>query len=171
MVVGSVSVKAVLDELNEIKPNTLNEALALKYLSKFDMQLWQELLSWHNNVDDYYDHLFSVDAEGKATSKLPYTDAADTLLVPYEYAQLYVDYLIMQIDLINNDTQRYNNSAINFNASLMSFASYINREYMPVCGLRVGIGSAMGSDNRAIVEKGRIIDRQFKELESILAEI
>ena len=121
---GEVTIQDILDEVQEIKPNTLSEALAIKYLSRLDLQLWEELLSWHDGIDDYYTHMFDVDAEGNETSKLPYSAKTNTLLVPYEYAALYVDYLVMKIDLINNDLQRYNNSAINFSAMLDSFASY-----------------------------------------------
>ena len=34
---GEVTIKDILDEVQEIKPNTLSEALAIKYLSRLDL--------------------------------------------------------------------------------------------------------------------------------------
>ena len=168
---GEVTIKDILDEVQEIKPNTLSEALAIKYLSRLDLQLWEELLSWHDGIDDFYTHMFDVDAEGNETSKLPYSAKTNTLLVPYEYAALYVDYLVMKIDLINNDLQRYNNSAINFSAMLDSFASFINRNYMPSKAYRVGINSASNLTYRQMLKKVMQNDREMSEIEALLGGI
>ena len=168
---GDVTIKDILEEVQEIKPNTLSEALAIKFLSRLDMQLWEELLSWHEGTETFYEHMYSVDAQGAEVSKLPYTAKTDSLLVPYEYAALYVDYLVMKIDLINNDLQRYNNSAINFDAMLNSFAAYVNRNYMPSKALRVGVYNSGKMAYIQMLKKIMQNESEMSELETLLGEI
>lgn len=63
-----------------------------------------------------------------------YTEATDgdtVLLAPYPYDDVYVKYLAAQIDIVNQEMQKYQNDMILFNAAYDTMTSWWNRNYMP----------------------------------------
>ena len=54
------------------------------------------------------------------------------LLVPEPYSMLYLYYLTAQIDFLNGELARYNNSMVMYNTALSTYADYVNRTRMPL---------------------------------------
>ena len=57
------------------------------------------------------------------------TDRDTELLVPDTYADLYVQYLMSQVDYYNAEFDRYQNTSMMFNTSYQNFANYWMREH------------------------------------------
>ena len=112
---------------DQIRPNELDAAVKLRWLSTLDGQIHTELLS---ACADRPEPFLGYDGE----TELRTTE----LLVPYPYDELYLHYLIMRIDLAHGELDRYNNEAAQFNRLWQSCAAAYNRNHRPlgVTGLR-----------------------------------
>jgi hypothetical protein len=53
------------------------------------------------------------------------------MIAPNPYDRLYLYYLMMQVDLHNQELDKYNNSVRLFNEAFSNFAAFWNRAYMP----------------------------------------
>ena len=71
-----------------------------------------------------------------------YQDGGDTaqLLVPDPYSHLYVTFLSYNIDLLNGEYERYNNTAAVYNTELQDFISYWKREHLPLQKAKIRMG-------------------------------
>ncbi len=104
------------------RPNELEPALKLHWLSQLDGQIWQDVLQAH---------------EGGPAGEFPgydgSTDITTTrLLVPAPADELYLRYLEMRIDLEQGELTQYNNSARLFQAALHTWASRHTRTHRPL---------------------------------------
>ena len=64
-------------------------------------------------------------------------DTAGTteLLVPYPYSDVYIWYIIRNIDLYNNEIARYNNSNAMYNNAYLTYSDYYTRSHGPRQGI------------------------------------
>lgn len=60
------------------------------------------------------------------------TPGDTVLIVPDPYSELYVHYLMAQIDYHNAEMARYTNSMSMFGASLSEFSNWYNRTHLPI---------------------------------------
>ncbi len=81
-----------------------------------------------------YDEVFAGTNGDYEKRSLPYTPADDDALlcVPEPYADVYVKYLFAQIDFVNGEFARYNNSMVMFNVAYAAFAHSVTRGFMPM---------------------------------------
>lgn len=108
-------------QADELRPNQLDQALKLRWLSTLDGQIHEELLR------------ACADAPGPFDGYGPDTELQGTrLLVPYPYDELYLRYLVMRIDLEHGEVDRYNNDAAAFNRLWQSFAAGYCRRHIPL---------------------------------------
>lgn len=94
----------------QMRPNLRPQTEKIKWLSDLDSKIKQEVIDMREGSKDI---VFT-----------PYdssTPMTTNLLVPAPYDELYVDYIVMKLDLANNETARYQNSSIRFNTSLNNF--------------------------------------------------
>ena len=51
--------------------------------------------------------------------------------MPEPYADVYIKYLFAQIDFVNAEFARYNNSAAMYNTALSAYANFYRRTHLP----------------------------------------
>lgn len=100
------------------KPNTLSKSEKIRLLSYLDGKIKLEIIDTHEG--------------GKAFQ--PYTEDTPMnteLLVPFPWDDLYIKYLICEIDLHAGDIERYNNGVAVYNEAYEAFTAWYNRTHMP----------------------------------------
>ena len=116
-----MTIKQAQDKLTALKPHAYSAAEVVDWLSKIEGRVYAEIIQTHENPDE-------ITFAGYTTA------TADTtvLIAPAPYDELYLYYLMTQVDLHNLEYDKYNNSAALFNAAYDAFARFWNREVMPV---------------------------------------
>lgn len=117
-----MTIKECIDIVDNIKPNQYTVADKVNWLTFVDMTIINDVLKTHEGYDGRYD-LF----EGYSPDKL-----TASLVVPTPYDRLYTAYLSMQIDRLNGETAKYNNSASLYNTYLLEYKRYYNKTHMPL---------------------------------------
>lgn len=125
-----MTIKECIDIVDNIKPNQYTVADKINWLTFVDMTIINDVLKTHEGYDGRYD-LF----EGYSPDKL-----TASLVVPTPYDRLYTAYLSMQIDRLNGETAKYNNSASLYNTYLLEYKRYYNKTHMPLDITRKGYG-------------------------------
>lgn len=123
-----MTIKECIDIVDNIKPNQYTVADKINWLTFVDMTIINDVLKTHEGYDGRYD-LF----EGYSPDKL-----TASLVVPTPYDRLYTAYLSMQIDRLNGETAKYNNSASLYNTYLLEYKRYYNKTHMPLDITRKG---------------------------------
>ena len=112
----------ILADVDEIKPNTYDDNVKLRWLSELDGKIFDQIILTHEH---------EVPEEGELTFE-PYQSLSEDLLVPFPYTDLYRHYLFAMIDYSNGETDRYQNSMVMFNASYQEFTNWYNRTHKPI---------------------------------------
>ena len=108
----------------ELRPSEVTRAQMIRWLSALDGQIWTEIIK---NYDGFTPSTMPIYGDSDE-----HTDTV--LLVEAPYDELYVDYLVMRIDLNNADYERYNNEAVQFNTQYKAWENTYNREHRRVNG-------------------------------------
>lgn len=113
-----MTVQNAISRADELRPNDFSQAQKIDWLSALDGLIFREVFLTHTWLlrEDYSGH----------------TALSDILLVPFPDAQLYPLYLVMQYDLHNGETGKYNNSASAFSSAYQTFVNACNRRFMPL---------------------------------------
>lgn len=107
---------ALFTEVDEVKPSQYDDAYKLRWLNEVEGRIVKELLE--TRMPD-------VGMEGFEFHSYTEETPLDTELIAKEpYAILYKYYLMAQIDLINEEIDRYHNSAVLFNQAYQDFSDY-----------------------------------------------
>lgn len=117
-----MTVREAIDGAKALLGNEIPEATQIRWLNELDEQIWRDLILTH---------------EPEATIAGGYeahTQDTDELLVPDFASGLYIEYLIMQINMAHGETDRYNAAAAVFNSKLKSYSQWYNRNNLPVRG-------------------------------------
>lgn len=92
------------------------------------------------SISEYLEHINRIEADIYANiiskHEVPpeyniCTADTDILNVPDIYVQLYIFYILAQIDLGNGDITRYSNNMILYNNLLSEYKDHYTREHMP----------------------------------------
>lgn len=115
-----MTIKEAIDKADRFKPNQYSEEEKVAWLSDLDYQIYFNVLCEHLPIPE----------EGF----IPYTieDIDNELIAEAPFDELYVDYLKMKIDEANEETERYNNSVIMYNAKYEAFAKHYHKTHKPV---------------------------------------
>ena len=120
-----MTIKEAIDVVDKLVPNSYSYTLKVKWLSKLDGQIYQEVFATHedNSAEGFHGY---DDAE------------PDTpLLVPFPYdGDIYIYFLQAQINLENGEINKYNQSIAVYNAAYSNFQSKYNRTHKPLSGGR-----------------------------------
>lgn len=109
-----------IDKVDSLKPNAYTQEDKIAWLSTLDGIIKNEIIDTHEGSENISFNEYDVDT------------ALDTvLLVPAPYDEVYVKWLEAQIDYINGETTRYENSMLMYNAAYSAFERYYNRNHMP----------------------------------------
>lgn len=121
----TMTVKEAIDRADHIKPNTYETNIKITWLNDLDLQILDEVIFTHEGFEKYID-------------RKPYTqeDTNVQLIAEAPYDELYVQYLVCMIDKYNEETQKYNNSALLFNSYLDNFEKHYNKIHEPINRLR-----------------------------------
>ncbi len=114
-----MTISEAISQADQLRPNDLDAATKLRWLSAMDGQIFTELLSAHADAPASFD---GYDAQTPQTT---------ALLIPFPYDELYPRFLAMRIDLENGELDRYNNDAAVFNRLWQSTAAHHCRTHTP----------------------------------------
>lgn len=116
-----MTVSEAISKANVIKPNEYDADEKIKWLETLDDRIKREVLDTHELPEEVYFYGYKYETMG-----------TDELLIPFPaFGDIYVYWLMAQIDFANMDTARYNNSMIMFNQLYSEFCAYINANFMP----------------------------------------
>ena len=115
-----MTIADAISQADQLRPNELDAATKLRWLSAVDGQIYTELLCAHEGAPASFD---GYDAT---------TPQTDPLLIPYPYDELYPRFLAMRIDLENGELERYNNDAAIFNRLWQTTAAHYCRTHSPL---------------------------------------
>ena len=107
-------------QVDELKPNQAAKAQKIEWLSHLDRRVFKEI---------FFAHEPGPDTPGAFTPYGQDTPADTELLVKAPYDDIYLYYLSMQIDLANQEYDRYNNSLLLFTDAFGQFARAYHREH------------------------------------------
>lgn len=122
-----MTINEIIRKVNELRTET--ESLAMvyytRYINALQAILYKNIISKHK-TDIVYEE--------------PEEYEEPVLIVPTEYADMYVYYIVAQCDLMKGETTRYNNTMALYNTLYQRYADYINREYMPIQRAKITVG-------------------------------
>lgn len=117
-----MTVKEAIDRADAARANTVSPDKKIEWLNQIDRQIFDDVFKTHESPPE--------------EPFTPYTKSnmSAVLLVPDLYAELYEYYICMQIDLMNAEMLKYQNSAALYNNTVQAFYNWYNRTHMPIQG-------------------------------------
>lgn len=116
-----MTIQAVIDKIDSLKPNTIPYHEKLAWLSELDGKVFREIYMTHEGMPAGIEfHGYDQD-----------TNPATTLLIPDGYTDVYQHYLAAEIDNVNRETNEYTKDKIRFANSWQTFCDYWTRTHMP----------------------------------------
>lgn len=102
------------------KPNNLTMKAKIDMISRLDSKIKSDIIDTHENAD--------------SVEFAPYDEdnTAIELLAKFPYDDIYEKYLSAQIDLANNEFERYNISSTVYNTAYNEFERAYNRAHTPL---------------------------------------
>ena len=124
-----MTISELLAEVDEIKPNTREENIKIRWLSELEGKIFNTiyLKHVHDLVEDDDGNEVEPTFEGYTID-----DEAVELKLPDIYCDVYKNYLFAMIDYSNGETDRYTNSMIMFNTSYQEYANWYNSTHLPI---------------------------------------
>ena len=110
--------------VDELKPNQIDRARKIEWLSALDLMIYRELICTHQRGAGEAPDTFS----GYGQTADPDT----VLLTPPPYDEIYRFYLEMHMDLVNREFDQYNNSAALYTAAWERLSRMWHREHTPI---------------------------------------
>lgn len=114
-----MTIREAIERADALKPNGFEKNMKLLWLSELDGKIFNEIYMTH------HDSLCEFAPYG------PDSDGDTALLAPFPYDDLYVTWLMAQIDYSNREILSYNNEIAMFNAQYSDFWRYYNRTHRP----------------------------------------
>ena len=121
-----MTIRRAIETCDRLKPNMYDEDVKLAWLSALEGRIVTELLDKHRGCE-------GVDFTGYDEN----TPDGTELLIQGPYEDIYVKWLMCQVDFHNAEAARYNNSAAMYNTAWVDLANWVNRTYRPKQGARI----------------------------------
>lgn len=118
-----MTIDQVIAQVDELKPNQVTRADKIKWLSRLDRRIFEQVISRHEKEEGAPDAF-----PGYGQDTPPDTE----LLAPPPYDEVYRFYLEMHIDLVNQELDKYNNSAALYASAWGQLARAWHREHRPL---------------------------------------
>lgn len=113
-----MTINEVLDEVDRIaKNNSIDRNQKIKWLDRLDRSIFNDLLQYKKDNVETFDGYTSE------------TDEDTELLVCTPYDELYVYYILAQINLIQQEIDFYNNNYAIYEDKYRNYRDFINRTY------------------------------------------
>lgn len=116
-----MTISEAITQLQAVKENQYDDETLVRWISDLEGILYEDVVKNHEGGADIPHGRYSVD-----------TDMDTVLMVPEPYSDIYIKYLMAQVDYHNAEMQRYTNSMIMYNVALDAFAGWYNRNNMPL---------------------------------------
>lgn len=118
----------VIEKADRNRPNMMAEQDKYFALNEIEGRVYNEILMKHEHSADlekpHYEPADENDQEE--------TEEEPDMLVPDEYAKLYVYWLYCAIDELNQEIEKYNADRALFEDAWGNFGDYWTREHMPL---------------------------------------
>ena len=111
-----------ISEADTLKPNMFGEKEKIKWLSRLEMRIYQEIICTHKYNEGEEEITFTGYGED---------DGEKELLVGEPYDEMYIRWLEAQIDYNNMEYDGFNNSNAVFESVYSSFRNAYNASHMP----------------------------------------
>jgi hypothetical protein len=108
-----------------MRPNAVPQAQKMEWLDRVERCIKTEVVDIHEGAQE-------CTFEGYGAR----TPDSTVLLAQEPYSQLYVWWLVCQMDLMNNEIDRYQNSAALYNSAYGEYVRWYNRAVMPCAAPR-----------------------------------
>lgn len=113
-----MTINEVLDEVDRIaKNNSIDRNQKITWLDRLDRSIFNDLLQYKKDNVETFDGYTSE------------TDEDTELLVVNPYDELYVYYILAQINLIQQEIDFYNNNYAVYEDKYRNYRDFINRTY------------------------------------------
>ena len=116
-----MTISEAITQLQAVKENQYDDETLVRWISDLEGTLYEDIVKNDEGSEDIPHGRYSVD-----------TDMDTVLMVPEPYSDIYIKYLMAQVDYHNAEMQRYTNSMIMYNVALDAFAGWYNRNNMPL---------------------------------------
>lgn len=117
-----MTIQDAISAVDELKPNMYGVKDKIRWLSRLDARIWEEIISTHEYADDEEE----IDKPSYSED-----DTSVELLVGEPYDEIYRHWLSAQIDYNNMEYDSFNNSNAMFESMYTSFRNAYNRSHMP----------------------------------------
>ena len=108
---------------DELKPNQIERARKIEWLTRLDHRFYRDIMCRHEKDENVPDEFVAYRQS---------TDGDTELLIKAPYDEVYRFYLEMQIDLANQEYDRYNNSAMLYHNAWGEAVRAYHREHRPL---------------------------------------
>lgn len=113
-----MTINEVLDEVDRIaKNNSIDRNQKIKWLDRLDRNIFNDLLQYkEDNIEEFDGYTDEIDEDTE-------------LLVCKPYDELYVYYILAQINLVQQEVKYYNNNIAVYEDTYRNYRNFINRTY------------------------------------------
>ncbi|MBQ7657202.1 MAG: hypothetical protein IJS41_11930 [Clostridia bacterium] len=118
-----MSIEEAIFLVDELKPNQIERARKIEWLSRLDRSIFEEVFMKHKGDADTPESFTGYSQE---------TNPDTELLAKEPHEEMYRFYLEMQIDLVNLEYDKYNNDELLYSEALNSFKRAYHREHEPL---------------------------------------
>lgn len=101
---------------DELYPNVIPFSQKAYLLEQLDNRVFNEILVKYDDIDCSFESGYQENQDAQLVIKAP-------------FEEIYIKYLVMQLDIINSDITRYQNSYALFNTMYLDYIRYINRNH------------------------------------------
>lgn len=93
----------------------------IDYINEIDEMIFEDIISTHEMP------------EGERPAEyIRHTGINDSVTAPKRFCDMYVYYILSQVDIVNSDTKRYENDTALYQQCLNEYSAYYNRTHMPI---------------------------------------
>lgn len=116
-----MTIAEIITQVDSLRRNTYEQKEKIRWLSQLDQRVKSRIIDTHEGGTDVTFTGYNED-----------TDTEAVLLVPAPYDEMYLHYLIAQIEYFDQQEGRYNNANSLFESVWNDYASWYNRTHMPI---------------------------------------
>lgn len=116
-----MTIAEIITQVDSLRRNTYEPKKKIRWLSQLDQRVKSRIIDTHEGGTDVTFTGYNED-----------TDTEAVLLVPAPYDEMYLHYLIAQIEYFDQQEGRYNNANSLFESVWNDYASWYNRTHMPI---------------------------------------
>lgn len=117
-----MNIQEAIDLADGMKPNMMQREVKVGFLQELDQKIYAEILLTHEH---------SPEEEVKPIYKAD-TDGGKELLVPDPYSILYPFWIMSRIDILNQETDKYNNDRALYENAYIEMQDWWNRTREPI---------------------------------------